>query len=513
MSSGVKRSLFSKPAWAAAAPATSIKAASDDSIFGRNAVYEDLLVAEQRKREKKQARAKERAEKAKDVGGRDTKRRRVSSEAEDENPLTLSDSDVQSDSHVGKERQSPPTEQERPITRSTPNKSKSLGTGLDDNLAASRSPRRNVPTRRTPVNLDDDDQVGDDELIMLTPPAAKQKPPAKPKPQLVDDESDEDDEFLQELKRKAREKARRQKLGLADLSPDRKSGSVTTSAQAAPPAAAAKILSPTIGSPLPLERRRSEQDTKSQTSQKGKEIEKIDDPEVRILIMSEIPDTQALIVKRKVSQPLKQVREFWCNRNKLDPKVTAKVFFTWRGTRLFDSTTMRGPIQKLKNEQAAKQRDIFKARGIDDDDDKEEDADSDVEDPSGGHIELEAMTPEIFDARQREKERKARGPDDEDDDYYDEEEQEAAAAAAREQEEKLKGSIIIRLVSQVLEPMNLRVRPHTSVGKMMQGFAATRELGEGENAWLFFDGEKLDPEKTVEEIGLEDQDEIEVRVR
>jgi hypothetical protein len=61
--------------------------------------------------------------------------------------------------------------------------------------------------------------------------------------------------------------------------------------------------------------------------------------------------------------------------------------------------------------------------------------------------------------------------------------------------------------------MNLRVRPHTSIGKMMQGFAATRKLDEGKTAWLVFDGERLDPGSTVKDVGLEDEDEVEVHIR
>lgn len=508
MSSGIKRSLFSKPAWAAAAPTTSSQSTNDESIFGRNAVYEDLLVAEQKKREKKHAKAKERAEKAGDAGGRDSKRRRVSLDVEDEDTVTFSDSDVQSiSSHNSEERRLPPTVEEHPVTRSTAKSGKNLHLGLDGDATSSRSPRRNVVTKQTPVNLDSDIQAEDDELIMLTPPKARQMPLTKPKAQLDDYESEEEDEFLQELKRKAREKARRQKLGLVDASPDKTSAGVA----AAPASASASILSPSIKPPPPLEQPQPEPDTNSKSSPNDKGREKVDDPEVKLLITSTIPNTTALIVKRKVSQPLKQVREFWCSRNNLDAKTTAKIFFTWRGTRLFDSTTMRGPIQKLKNDHAAKERSNFKDKNSDDDEDNDNgDAGSEVQDPSGGRITLEAMTPELFDERQREKERKALQSDSDDDDYDNDERE---AAAREEEEDKLKGSIIIRLVSQVLEPMNLRVRPHTSVGKMMQGFAATRQLDEGKTAWLVFDGERLEPESTVEDIGLEDQDEIEVHVR
>lgn len=532
MASGVKRSLFTKPAWAAAAPAASTKpsAAGDDSVFGRNTVYEDILVAEQKRREKRQEKARERARRNKDEG-RDAKRRRVSRE-EDEKPDDvdiLSDSDnLDSTSSRASEKGPSPIVEDRPVTRSTPKKDKTLQIELDDAAGSSESPRRDRATKtKTLVDLDSHGQAEDDELVMLTPPRprAQRIPLSKPKPQLDDYESEEEDEFLQELKQKAREKARLQKLGLIDGSRPSASVATTTAATKSASAASAPARPSSAGQNQPgSSNSTADSQRETSTSQKEKDKEKADDPEVKILITSTIPDTNPLIVKRKASQPLKQVREFWCQRNNLDAKTTAHIFFTWRGTRLFDSTTMRGPIQKLKSDLAAKQKMSLDDYDVDDNDehDNDSDAERNVEDPSQGRITLEAMTQEIFDARQLEKERKAQGSrghddhdddDDDDDDAYYREQEANREQAEREAEEKMKGTIVVRLVSQTMEPMNLRVRPHTSVGKMMQGFAATKRLEEGKTAWLIFDGERLEPKSTVEDLGLEDEDEIEVHIR
>ncbi|KEF62781.1 uncharacterized protein A1O9_00754 [Exophiala aquamarina CBS 119918] len=536
MASGVKRSLFTKPAWAAAAPAGSEKPSmGDDTVFGRNTVYEDILMAEQKRQERRQEKARERALRRKDEG-RDSKRRRVSTEQEavaDDTDI-LSDSDnLETSSSCASEKPQSPIVEDHPVTRSTPNKDKRLQIGLDEvegSLKSSR--RRDLATKKkdkekTLVDISSDGQAEDDELIMLTPAKSKARRTSlsKLKAQLDDYESEEEDEFLQELKQKAREKARLQKLGLSDR--DRPSALPATTATLPKSALTAPV--PPRASSAEQNRPRSSNsnaDLQNETSvsrkQRGKE--KADDPEVKILITSTIPDTNALIVKRKASQPLRQVREFWCQRNNLDAKTTAQIFFTWRGTRLFDSTTMRGPIQKLKNDHAAKQRMVYDDYNVDDDDD-EHDGDSDVErnveDPSQGRITLEAMTQEIFDERQLEKERKALASGDQDghenenesDDAYYKEQEATREQAQREAEEKMKGTIVVRLVSQTMDAMNLRVRPHTSVGKMMQGFAATKRLEEGKTAWLIFDGERLEPQSTVEDLGLEDEDEIEVHIR
>lgn len=66
------------------------------------------------------------------------------------------------------------------------------------------------------------------------------------------------------------------------------------------------------------------------------------DPVITIFITSSIPDTTPLLVQRKLSQRLKEVRLAWCKRQEFDEVTTASVFLTWRKRRLFDFTSSRG---------------------------------------------------------------------------------------------------------------------------------------------------------------------------
>lgn len=65
------------------------------------------------------------------------------------------------------------------------------------------------------------------------------------------------------------------------------------------------------------------------------------DPPVQIFITSRIPDTRPLIVTRKLSQRLQEVRQAWCKRQGFDQEMTDSVFFTFKGRRLFDVATCR----------------------------------------------------------------------------------------------------------------------------------------------------------------------------
>jgi hypothetical protein len=515
MTSGVKRSFFTKPAWAAApaAAGTSAPAPAKDesssSVFGRNDIYRDILQAEHAKKEKKAARARHRPEKQdrdNEHEGPEVKKRRISSEepahnkkdpgygsdAEDSVSPTISPTSPKSE----REKQ---RSQDRPATRSTPRKQKSSSRGLEDSPRTYKSPSTRGSSRHaTTVTLHDGDQQLDDDLVIWDPVKPTKPSPSKrkPKPPSDDEESEEEDEdpYVRELKAKAREKARLQKLGVVE--PDRPKTPLTTLSAAA---AGDRTRSSSVENPQsrPLSSNSASQDFLNNRATPASEQE--DDPQVRILIQSDIPDTKPLIVKRKASQSLKQVKEFWCKKWGLDDSMTRKVFFTWRGTRLFDSTTMRGIILKLKKDYRQQSASVSLDDGGD-----EEDEDKD-NDPSEGNIMLEAMTPELYEEKQRQREREQQAQTQQDEEH---EEVEAATPAPADD-----GAIVIRLVAQNLEPMQLRVRPHTTMAKVMRGFAAMRKVDEGKTAWLIFDGERLDPDRTVEDVELEDEDEVEVSIR
>ncbi|KAF5865665.1 hypothetical protein ETB97_003083 [Aspergillus alliaceus] len=77
----------------------------------------------------------------------------------------------------------------------------------------------------------------------------------------------------------------------------------------------------------------------ARTDQKPDSME--DDAVVQILITSKLENTKSLIVHRKISQSLRDVRLAWCNRQSIPKDMQSSIFLTWKGKRLFDVTTCR----------------------------------------------------------------------------------------------------------------------------------------------------------------------------
>ena len=64
-------------------------------------------------------------------------------------------------------------------------------------------------------------------------------------------------------------------------------------------------------------------------------------PVAQLLINSKLPDTNPLMVKVRIDTTIEKPREAWCARQGFTPEMTRNVFFTWVGTRLYDSTTIK----------------------------------------------------------------------------------------------------------------------------------------------------------------------------
>lgn len=62
------------------------------------------------------------------------------------------------------------------------------------------------------------------------------------------------------------------------------------------------------------------------------------DPVVQILITSHVPGTKPLIVRRKLSQRLKEVRLAWCAKQAFPDDFAQQIFLTWQNKRLYDVT-------------------------------------------------------------------------------------------------------------------------------------------------------------------------------
>jgi hypothetical protein len=64
-------------------------------------------------------------------------------------------------------------------------------------------------------------------------------------------------------------------------------------------------------------------------------------PIAQLFIKTEIPNTAPLMVKVRIDTTLEKPREAWCTRQNFAPDMAKRVFFTWRRTRIFDSTTVK----------------------------------------------------------------------------------------------------------------------------------------------------------------------------
>jgi hypothetical protein len=65
------------------------------------------------------------------------------------------------------------------------------------------------------------------------------------------------------------------------------------------------------------------------------------DPAAKLLITSPIPNTKPLVVFRKLSQRLQEIRQVWCDRQEFSKDFAAGVFLIYRMRRVFDVTTCR----------------------------------------------------------------------------------------------------------------------------------------------------------------------------
>lgn len=466
--SAAKPSLFNRPAWAAkSTPTTDV---AEKPVFGQHRVYDEIIAEEARKREAREARRKAKAEKAaakvqNEVGEPVTKKRRLTGEAPDE----PGDSDTGLSIPSSPRNDTPEPVTRKRLTRAAQSTEDKLLTGLDD-------PQRHsvtTPKKPTVINLEDDNDSIDGNQGAYTANAqttpSKEslrsqqavKPPPPPPP-LDEDE----DPFIRELQRKAREKARQQETernrAIKSTSPTRAGSARSPSFDQGPNTPQSPVSTRTGATP----------------DSSGGSIQA--EPNVAILIKTHIPGTKDLVVNRHASQSLLHVKNYWCARHKLEPSFAQQVFFTWRGTRLYNSSTMTSLINILKKEQGIPL--------------------SSDEDPSNGRIQVDAVTQEILQEQQKAREAAQR-----------------AAEGTHEEEQPpptpKKEGIILLLKCKGVEPMPLRVRPNTSVAKIMRAFHSQRSIDKTKTCYLVFDGERLDEAMTVESVGFEDEDEVEVHPR
>jgi hypothetical protein len=285
-------SLFNRPAWAKS-HSTEAKA-EDDNIFSHSTRSYRDIVAEQERKKKEKLERKKAKEERRSSGKREikeepsangnSKRRRITIE---DGEALLKCAGLPSTSVIdsqGEDWGPVVIDDDAPVRRSPRNRKI---VGVD-------SPRKAAkPLRATEVIEIGED--GEEEEIAYEPQIEEKAESA--------DESD--DEFA-ELARKAR-RERQQNEAL-----DRKSQ---------PPSTEDRTPTPIAG---------------PSTSQHDRP-----DPAVQILVTSPIPNTNPLIVHRKLSQRLQEIRQVWCSKQGFSKDFSDGVFFVYRMRRVYDATTCR----------------------------------------------------------------------------------------------------------------------------------------------------------------------------
>ena len=216
-------------------------------------------------------------------------------------------------------------------------------------------------------------------------------------------------------------------------------------------------------------------------------------PVAQLLIDSELPDTSALMVKVRIDTTIEKPREAWCARQGFSPEMTRNVFFTWRGTRLYDSTTVKRLGIKVDNHGNV---------SIEGDDSIYDD------DNNMPKIHVEAWTEELFAQYKRERTAAAEA-----------ERRAAEPSPVVEEREPTPEPVPevkkyrLFLKARGLEDFKIQVRPDTTFEKLADAFRTSRKIAKTQPLTLMFDGERLLPMDTIQDTELEDMDSIDVLLK
>lgn len=205
----------------------------------------------------------------------------------------------------------------------------------------------------------------------------------------------------------------------------------------------------------------------------------IPDPIVQILITSLIPSTKPLVVHRKMSQNLREVRVEWCKRQGFSTELQSSVYLTWRGRRLFDVTTCRSLGIRVESN--------FALSDTDDDPDAG---------PRELRIHMEAVTenPLLLNRPGSSPDEGQAPPD--------------PWTPGGEQNEPMK--LILR--SPGMDDFRIKARPKTPVSKLISAFRDKQGIPADQDISLLFDGDRLDPSGCLRDYDIADLDMVDVRI-
>lgn len=216
---------------------------------------------------------------------------------------------------------------------------------------------------------------------------------------------------------------------------------------------------------------------------------------VEMFVQSHLEGTTDMRVKVHLLQKLSVVKQSWIGYNQKKkmpvPESTLNsMFFTWRGNKLYDFTTLASLNIKRKTDGQ-----LYSIHGT-------------TRDGFEGweKVHIEAWTPELFEEYQRERDRERSRR------LGELEEDESEGAPAPEPVPKV-ASIKVILKSKDNGTQNLTVPMNVEVAKLTLAFRTVKKIPAEREIVLHFDGEALDEESTIDEAGIEDMDSIEVHIK
>jgi hypothetical protein len=207
----------------------------------------------------------------------------------------------------------------------------------------------------------------------------------------------------------------------------------------------------------------------------------IDDPIVQIMITSEIENTKPLLVQRKLSQGLREVRLAWCNRQNFTPEIQSAIYLTWKGRRLFDVTTCRSLGIHTGSSSMA-------AFSIDNDP---------FADQQELQIHMEAVADRPILTNRQSVSNNNRLPNP------------ISNPSEDDQGEPLK--LILRCPG--FENFKIKARRTTLISRLISAFRDKQNISVDQSIILMFDGDKLDPNSYLRDHDIDDLDLVDVQIK
>ncbi|KAH7391982.1 ubiquitin-2 like Rad60 SUMO-like-domain-containing protein [Pyrenochaeta sp. MPI-SDFR-AT-0127] len=214
-------------------------------------------------------------------------------------------------------------------------------------------------------------------------------------------------------------------------------------------------------------------------------------PIVQLLINPEILGANPLMVKVRIDSTIEKSRRAWCEKQGYSAEIAQNVFFTWKGTRVYDSTT----IKRLGIQ-------------LDDKGNVSIEGDSNIyDDINLPKVVVEAWTEALLQQRKKEV---------------------AADAAVRktaaevvpvvEEDPKPALAPITTKVRLILKAkgkgeFRLSVNPESTFAHIAQAYKTKLSIDQNQPLTLTFDGDRLSPLDTIADTEIEDMDVIEVHFK